>query len=500
MVELKKLEVWFITGSQHLYGKETLEQVASHSKEIASALDASNEIPVRVIFKPVVTTPEEITGLCMEANHASNCIGLITWMHTFSPAKMWIGGLAKLNKPFVHLHTQFNRDIPWEEIDMDFMNLNQSAHGDREFGFIGSRMRKERKVIVGHWQDPEVLTKLAGWSRAACGWHESQKLKIARLGDNMREVAVTEGDKVEAQMRFGWSVNGYAVGDLVQFVHKVSEPEIDRMVEAYQSAYTMNEDMQKESIHHASLREAAKIEVGLRNFLEDGGFGGFTDTFENLHGLVQLPGIAVQRLMNDGYGFGAEGDWKTAAMLRVMKVMSSGLPGGNSFMEDYTYHLDPSRMLVLGAHMLEICSSIAEGQPTLEVHPLSIGGKEAPARLVFNVPSGPAINVTVLDMGNRFRILVNEVEAVQPPRDLPKLPTARVLWDPKPNLKIAAEAWILAGGAHHTCYSQNITSEMIMDFAEMAGVECLIIDENTRIPEFKNVLRWNEVYYRLIKI
>jgi len=499
MSDLKKLEAWFITGSQHLYGKKTLEKVASHSLEIANAFDASNEIPIRIVFKPVVTTPEEIMRVCMEANNTSTCVGLITWMHTFSPAKMWIGGLSALNKPFVHLHTQFNRDIPWEEIDMDFMNLNQSAHGDREFGFIGSRMRKERKVIVGHWQDPEVLNKLAGWSRAACGWYESQKLKIARLGDNMREVAVTEGDKVEAQMRFGWSVNGYAVGDLVQFINRVNESEIDRMVEEYQSAYKMEADLQIAGKNHPSLREAARIELGLRNFLEDGGFGGFTDTFENLHGLIQLPGIAVQRLMNDGYGFGAEGDWKTAAMLRVMKVMSDGLPGGNSFMEDYTYHLDPSGMLVLGAHMLEICSSIADGQPTLEVHPLSIGGKEAPARLVFNVPSGPAINVTVLDMGNRFRILVNEVEAVQPPRDLPKLPTARVLWNPKPDLKIAAEAWILAGGAHHTCYSQNITSEMIRDFAEMAGVECIIIGEETCIPEFKDALRWNEVYYHLAK-
>ncbi len=498
MVELKKFEAWFITGSQHLYGKETLEKVASHSKEIVKAFDASDRIPVRIIFKPVVTTPEEITGLCMEANHASNCIGLIAWMHTFSPAKMWIGGLSALNKPFVHLHTQFNRDIPWEEIDMDFMNLNQSAHGDREFGFIGSRMRMERKVIVGHWQDPEVLNKLAGWSRAASGWHESKKLKIARLGDNMREVAVTEGDKVEAQIRFGWSVNGYAVGDLVQIIDQITDAKIDRMVEEYKSEYKMKDSLYKEGQEYSSLREAAKIELGLRGFLKEGGFGGFTDTFENLHGLIQLPGLAVQRLMHDGYGFGAEGDWKTAAMLRVMKVMSAGLSGGNSFMEDYTYHLDPSGMLVLGAHMLEICLSIAEGQPTLEVHPLSIGGKEAPARLVFNVPAGPAINVSVLDMGSRFRFLVNEVEAVKPPQDLPKLPTARVLWNPKPDLKTAAEAWILAGGAHHTCYSQNITSEMIRDFAEMAGVECLIIDEETRIPEFKNALRWNEVYYQLV--
>ena len=499
MTDLKKLEAWFVTGSQHLYGKETLEKVANHSQEIAKTFDKSNKIPVHIVFKPVVTTTEEITRLCMEANNMPHCIGLITWMHTFSPAKMWIAGLSVLDKPFVHLHTQFNRDIPWSEIDMDFMNLNQSAHGDREFGFIGSRMRINRKIIVGHWQDPEVTDKLAGWLRVACGWNESGKLKIARFGDNMREVAVTEGDKVGAQMKFGWSVNGYAMGDLVQFINQVCDTEIDRLADEYESEYKMENHLRKGGEKYPALREAAKIELGMRGFLIEGGFGGFTDTFENLHGLIQLPGIAVQRLMNDGYGFGAEGDWKTASMLRVMKVMSAGLPGGNSFMEDYTYHLDPSGMQVLGAHMLEICSSIADGQPTLEVHPLSIGGKDAPTRLVFNVPSGPAINVSVLEMGNRFRILANEVEAVQPPRDLPKLPTARVLWDPKPNLKIAAEAWILAGGAHHTCYSQNITSEMIMDFAEIAGVEFLLIDNETRIPDFKNALRWNEVYYYLAK-
>ena len=499
MKALSDHEAWLVTGSQHLYGKETLQQVEKNSREIAAAIDASPEIPIRVVFKALVTTPEEILAVCREANNNNKCVGLITWMHTFSPAKMWIPGLQALNKPFAHLHTQFNRDIPWGEIDMDFMNLNQSAHGDREFGFMVSRMRKNRKVIVGHWQDPEVTGELAAWLRVACGWQESQKLKIARLGDNMREVAVTEGDKVEAQMCFGWSVNGYAVGDLVKHVKEVSDIQIDKLIQVYTSEYAMTDSLKKGGEHHTSLREAARIEAGLRMFLEEGGFGGFTDTFENLHGLIQLPGIAVQRLMKDGYGFGAEGDWKMAAMLRVMKVMSAGLPGGNSFMEDYTYHLDPKGMRVLGAHMLEICSSIAAGDVRCEVHPLGIGGKEAPVRLVFNVPEGPAINVSVLDMGNRFRILVNEVEAILPPQDLPKLPTARVLWHPKPSLRVAAAAWILAGGAHHTVYSQNLNTTHIIDFAEMAGVEFLKIDDKTDLHDLKNQIRWNEVYYQSAK-
>jgi L-arabinose isomerase len=499
MIDLKKLEAWFVTGSQDLYGPETLKKVAEHSQEIVKSLNASEDIPVKIVYKPVVTTPDEITAVCVAANSASECIGLITWMHTFSPAKMWIAGLYQLNKPFVHLHTQFNRDIPWADIDMDFMNLNQSAHGDREFGFIGSRLRKERKVIVGHWMDPEVRSQISAWLRVAAGWHESRKTKIARFGDNMREVAVTEGDKVEAQKVFGWSVNGYGTGELVQYINQVTDSQIDKLIQEYESEYKMKETLKKGGEKYNSLKEAARIESGLRVFLEEGGFGGFTDTFQDLFGMVQLPGIAVQRLMKDGYGFGAEGDWKMAAMLHVMKVMSSGLPGGNSFMEDYTYHLDPAGMRVLGAHMLEICASIADGKPSCEIHPLSIGGKDAPVRLVFNVPSGPAINVSVLDMGNRFRILVNDVEAVQPPKPLPKLPTARVLWDPKPDLKTAAAAWILAGGAHHTCFSQNLTSGHIMDFAEMAGVEFLVIDKDTCLHEFKNTIRWNEVYYHLAK-
>lgn len=499
MKDLKSLEAWFITGSQNLYGPETLKKVAENSMAIVKGLNGSGTCPLKIVYKPVLTTPDEITKLCVDANSSPDCIGLITWMHTFSPAKMWIAGLNILSKPFLHLHTQFNRDIPWADIDMDFMNLNQSAHGDREFGFIGSRMRKERKVVVGHWQDPEVAARIELWLRVAAAWHESQRIKIARFGDNMREVAVTEGDKVEAQIKFGWSVNGYGVGELVKVIEGVSDKQIDRLCEQIESEYIMQEALRKGGDRHSSLLESARIELGLRAFLEDGVFGGFTDCFEDLHGMIQLPGLPVQRLMHEGYGFGAEGDWKMAAMLRTLKIMSSGLPGGNSFMEDYTYHFDPSGMRVLGAHMLEICPSIAEGKPICEIHALGIGGKADPVRLLFNTAEGPAINVNVLDLGNRFRILVNEVNAVLPPQDLPKLPTARVLWDPKPDLKTAAAAWIYAGGAHHTCYSQNLIPEHIMDFADMAGVEFLLIGDNTNIRDFRNEIRWNEVYYHFAK-
>lgn len=492
-------EVWFVTGSQHLYGPETLKQVALNAETIVKAFNENDQLPVKVIFKPVVKTPEEILQTILAANNSKECIGIITWMHTFSPARMWIAALKALQKPMAHLHTQFNRDIPWSGIDMDFMNLNQSAHGDREFGFMVSRMRLNRKVIVGHWQDPEVVNQLAIWMRAAAGWADSQGMKIARLGDNMREVAVTEGDKVEAQLQFGWAVNGYGMGDLVKYVKEVSDPAIDKMVQEYFDSYVMMQELKKDGKMHASLREAARIEIGLRTFLEEGGFKGFTDTFENLHGLVQLPGLAVQRLMHDGYGFGAEGDWKMAAMLRTMKTMARGMKGGTSFMEDYTYHFDPKGMRVLGAHMLEICSSLSPDKARCEVHPLGIGGKEAPVRLVFDVPSGPAINVSVLDMGNRFRILVNEVEAVKPPEPLPKLPTARVLWNPLPDLKTAAAAWIYAGGAHHTCYSQSLSTEYLADYAEIAGMELMVIDRNTRLPEFKDHLRWNDLYFAFSK-
>ncbi|MFO7617942.1 MAG: L-arabinose isomerase [Bacteroidales bacterium] len=499
MESLKVYEAWFVTGSQHLYGPKVLELVARNSSEIARTLDRAGVIPVKVVFKPVVKSPEEILQVCMEANASPHCIGLITWMHTFSPAKMWIAGLKALQKPILHLHTQFNRDIPWADIDMDFMNLNQSAHGDREYGFMMTRMRLERKVVVGHWQDPSVQERVAAWTRAAAAWKDAQGARFARLGDNMREVAVTEGDKVEAQLVFGWSVNGYAMGDLVHYVEAITEARIGALTDEYESSYTMVPALRKGGAQHESLREAARIELGMRDFLTEGGFKGFTDTFENLRGLVQLPGIAVQRLMRDGYGFGAEGDWKMAAMVRAMKVMAAGLPGGNTFMEDYTYHLDPAGMLVLGAHMLEICESIADGKPKCEVHPLSIGGKADPVRLCFNVAAGPAINVSVLDMGSRFRILVNEVEAVKAIHDMPKLPVARVLWKPLPDLATAAAAWIYAGGAHHTAYSQNLTTEPIRDFADMAGVEFVVIGQDTRIDSFRNQLRWNDLYYHLAK-
>ena len=499
MIDLKPHEAWFVTGSQHLYGEEVLKQVAADSQAICQRLAKDTGMPVRIEFKPVMTGPEAIRDICQEANRAANCIGLITWMHTFSPAKMWIAGLRALTKPFVHLHTQFNRDIPWSTIDMNFMNLNQSAHGDREFGFICSRVGRGRSVVVGHWQDRAVVGKLATWTRAAAAWHDSQNLKIARFGDNMRQVAVTEGDKVEAQIRFGYAVNGYGMGDLVAAVNGVSDADVDRLCGQYDDEYAVAEPLRKNGARRSSLRDAARIELGLRAFLEGGGFNAFTDTFEDLHGLKQLPGVAAQRLMAEGYGFGAEGDWKTAALVRAMKVMSHGMMGGTSFMEDYTYHFDPARPLVLGAHMLEICPSIAAQKPSLEIHPLSIGGKEDPVRLVFDAPPGPAVNAAVLDLGGRFRMLVNELDVVAPLEPLPKLPVARALWHARPNFETAAAAWILAGGPHHTGFSQAVTTEQLEAFAEMAGVELLVIDNETTLRDFRNELRWNEAYYHLAR-
>ncbi len=499
MIDLKQFEVWFVTGSQHLYGPETLQHVAEHSQSIAQALANSAAIPVNVVFKPVLTTPDSIRQLCLEANSANNCVGLITWMHTFSPAKMWIAGLRALQKPFAHLHTQYNRDIPWADIDMDFMNLNQSAHGDREFGFIGSRMRLERKVVVGHWQDEDVQASLGVWARAACAWYDAQDAKFVRFGDNMREVAVTEGDKVSAQMRLGYSVNGYGVGDLVRFTNEVSDAEIDDLIEEYGDQYAVVPALRPGGSQHQSLREGARIEIGLRHFLEQGNFKGFTTTFEDLHGLAQLPGLGPQRLMAEGYGFAGEGDWKTAALVRAMKVMSAGLDGGTSFMEDYTYHLNKSGMKVLGAHMLEICPTIAANKPSLEVHPLGIGGKADPVRLVFDAKTGPAVNASVMEMGNRLRMVVNQVDAVPTDEPLPKLPVARALWIPQPDLKTSAAAWILAGGAHHTGFSFDLTAEHLEDFAEMAGMEFLLIDKATTLAGFKKELRWNDLYYHLAK-
>jgi L-arabinose isomerase len=502
MIDLKQYEVWFVTGSQHLYGPKTLEQVATHSREIAAALGASAHMPVNVVFKPVLTTPEAIKELCLEANSAKNCIGLITWMHTFSPAKMWIAGLTLLKKPFAHLHTQYNREIPWAEIDMNFMNLNQAAHGDREFGFIGSRLRLDRKVIVGHWQDIEVQKELAAWVRAAIAWADWQGAKIARFGDNMRDVAVTEGDKVQAQIQFGYDVYGYGVGDLVRVVKDASEKDVENTVQAYLDEYVVNPALLPGGEKHESLREGARIEAGMRAFLQAGDFKAFTTTFEDLHGLAQLPGLAVQRLMRDGYGFGAEGDWKTSALVRAMKVMSAGLPGGVSFMEDYTYHFSTDGGKVLGAHMLEICESIARSgeKPKLDILPLSIGGKADPLRLIFDANTGPAIGASIMDMGQRFRMVANVVDVVPTDAPLPKLPVARALWLPRPNLQVAAAAWIYAGGAHHTSFSYTVTAEHLRDFAGMAGIEFLLIDEKTNLNEFRDRLRWNDLYYQLSKV
>ncbi|GEP88524.1 L-arabinose isomerase [Chitinophaga terrae (ex Kim and Jung 2007)] len=491
MIDLKKLEIWLVTGSQHLYGEIALKQVAQHSQEIASAINADSHIPVTVVYKPIVTTPEEIYAVCMEANAAANCIGVVVWMHTFSPAKMWIRGLKALKKPVCHLHTQYNRDIPWSEIDMDFMNLNQSAHGDRELGFMMSRMRMNRKVITGHWKDPEVLAELGSWSRVAAGWHDWQGARFVRFGDNMRYVAVTDGDKVEAESVFGFSCNTHGIGDLVAVINSIPANAVKTLVDEYAASYTISPAL----LNDPALQDAAKIELGLKAFLEDGNYKGFSDTFEDLHGMVQLPGIAVQRLMKAGYGFAGEGDWKTAALVRAMKVMGSGLPGGNSFMEDYTYHFDPQNPMVLGAHMLEICESIADGKPSCEKHPLGIGGKADPVRLVFNTAGGPAINASIVDMGNRFRLLVNEVEAVAPQHELPKLPVARVLWKPYPDMKKACTAWILAGGAHHTCFSQNLTAVQMQDFANIAGIELALIDKHTELRNFQNELRWNDAAF-----
>jgi L-arabinose isomerase len=499
MIDISQKEVWFVVGSQELYGPETLLKVAEHAKIMGKGFDEASQIPVKVVTKDTLKSPKQVLDLCLEANSNKNCIGIITWMHTFSPAKMWIGGLSILNKPLCHLHTQYNAEIPWATIDMDFMNLNQSAHGDREFGFMMSRMRKKRKVIVGHWQEDRVLTKLGNWTRVALGWNELQNLKVARIGDNMREVAVTEGDKVEAQLRFGMSVNGYDSSDVTKHIEKVTDAQLADLLAVYETSYNLTPSLLEGGAQRQSLVDAAKIELGLRAFLEEGGFGAFTDTFENLGVWKQLPGIATQRLMADGYGFGGEGDWKTAAMVRALKVMNVGLEGGTSFMEDYTYHFTPQKSYVLGSHMLEICPSIADGKPSCEVHPLGIGGKEDPARLVFNSPAGDAINVSLVDMGTRFRLIVNEVTAVKPMAALPKLPVARVLWDCKPNLDIAATAWILAGGAHHTVYSQAVTTEFMEDFADIAGIELLVIDANTTIRNFKDTINANEAYFHLFQ-
>lgn len=491
------MELWFLTGSQALYGDETLAQVAEQAEAVTAALRARPEIPVRIVGRPVLTTAEAIRRTCLEARADDRCIGVIAWMHTFSPAKMWIGGLQALGKPMLHLHTQANRSLPWSTIDMDFMNLNQAAHGDREFAFVQSRLGIERKTVVGHVDEPEVVEGVARWSRAAAGWHAMQHLKLARFGDNMRDVAVTEGDKVGAQIQFGMSVNTWGVNDLVDAVGQIGDAEIDALVGEYTDQYELAAELRPGGDRHGSVREAARIEAGLRGFLSSGGFGAFTTNFEDLGGLRQLPGLAVQRLMADGYGFGGEGDWKTSALLRAVKVMGAGLEGGTSFMEDYTYHFGPGTPKTLGAHMLEVCPTIAAGRPSLEVHPLSIGNREDPARLVFDARPGPAIVVGLADIGDRFRLVAAEVDTVAPDEPLPALPVARAVWTSRPDLRTAATSWLMAGGPHHTVYTASVDRETLEDFATIAGVELACVDAGTTVRGFRQALRWNAAWFHL---
>lgn len=487
-------EFWFITGSQHLYGPEALQQVEEQARKVVLGLGHGGTLAFPLVFKPIVTTSEQIHRVMLDANSDDSCAGVIVWMHTFSPSQMWIHGLAALQKPMLHLHTQFHQDIPFDSIDMDFMNLNQSAHGDREFGFMVSRMKIARKVVVGHWADASVQDRIGAWMRTVAGYTESKQLKVARFGDNMRNVAVTEGDKVEAQVKLGWSVRGYGVGDLVERVNAVTDAELSALLDVYASKYDVSL-VKSDADKWASVQAQARIEIGIRHFLEDGGFGAFTTTFEDLHGLAQLPGLAAQNLMADGYGFGGEGDWKASALTRIMKVMAGF--EGTSFMEDYTYHLNPANPMVLGSHMLEVCPTIAATRPRIEVHPLSIGDKADPARIVFDGQSGPAIVASLVDLGGRLRLIINQIEAVAPIQDMPKLPVARVFWKPAPSLSEAAEAWIYAGGSHHTVFSSRVTAEQMMDFAEMMGIESILIDKHTSIWSLKKELKWGDLAWRL---
>jgi len=495
MLKRQNYVFWFVTGSQHLYGPETLKEVEDHSRIIAQALDKDASIPYPIEFKAVLTTPDEIERLCREAANNDAVGGIITWMHTFSPAKMWIAGLSGYRKPLLHLHTQFNRDIPWDSIDMDFMNTNQSAHGDREYGHIGARLNTARKVVTGYWEDPAVRARIASWTRTAAAYNEGSRMKVARFGDNMRQVAVTEGDKVEAQIKFGWSVNGYGIGDLVAVMNGIADAEVDRLVNEYADTYEIASQTRADKAGWESIREQARIELALQTFLQDGGFTAFTTTFEDLHGMKQLPGLAVQRLMEKGYGFGGEGDWKTAALTRLVKIAAGN--ERTSFMEDYTYHFEPGNELILGAHMLEVCPTIAATKPRIEVHPLGIGGKADPARMVFDGTDGPAVNASLVDLGTRFRLIISEVDGVKVNKEMPKLPVARVLWKPRPSLAEAAEAWIYAGGAHHTVLSYTATTEQLLDWADLVGIEAVVIGRNTTVHSFRNELRWNDLYWRL---
>lgn len=485
----KNSVLWLIVGCLQLYGEEIFNKVTDHATEMVSYWNSQAAWPMEVELKGVLKSSEEIRSVLSAANHADECAGVISWMHTFSPSKMWISGLRNFRKPYLHLNTQFNRDIPWSTIDMDFMNLNQSAHGDREHGFICSRLRMPRKIITGHWKDPVVIRRIDDFIRVASGIQVSKTLKCARFGDNMRDVAVTEGDKVEAESVFGWSVNYYPLGDLVKYVEGASNEDVTVILDLYKERYDIKTDNIK------AVRYQARLEAGLRAFMKEGGFTAFTSTFEDLHGLEQLEGLAAQNMMLDGFGYGAEGDWKTACLTRVMKVMAEGLSGGTSFMEDYTYHMEPGREAVLGAHMLEVCPSIAAGRPSIEVHPLSIGNRNPPARLVFDGAAGPAILVSLVDMGGRMRLIVNGCQAVKPLEPMPLLPVARVMWKPQPNLQTSAEAWILCGGAHHTIMSYALNTGHLRDFAELNGLEFVHIDQKIDLHNLKKELQWNELTY-----
>ena len=495
-MNLKKFEYWFIVGSQDLYGEETLKKVSEHSKIMTDEFNKDPMIAGTVVLKPTAITPQMIRWLFEEANAAENCAGIITWMHTFSPSKMWIQGLAMNRKPLLHLHTQYNRDIPWASIDMDFMNLNQAAHGDREHGHIHARMRLPRKVVAGFWQDKNVRAKIDIWMRSAAALKDGKDSVVIRFGDNMREVAVTEGDKVEAQVKFGWQVNTFGMGDLADRYVKITDTQAEELARNYEDLYRLSPDLKQGGAKRAAVLEQAKIELTIKEMLDKENAGAFTTTFQDLHGFPQLPGLACQRLMEQGYGFGAEGDWKQAMLTRAAKTMATGLEGGVSFMEDYTYHFEPGKEVALGSHMLEICPSIAEGKPNLEVHPLSIGGKADPARLVFDASPGPAVLVTLIDLGSRFRMIVNTIETVKIENAMPKLPVARALWKPHPNLSGSAEAWILAGGTHHSVYTNALSVDYFRDWAEMTGIEFILIDKSTEPDKLRNELRWNEAYWK----
>jgi L-arabinose isomerase len=495
-VEYKGLEIWFVTGAQLLYGGDAVTAVDAHSASIVEGLNRSGNLPLTVVYKGTVNSSPEVEETFKRANNEKQCAGIITWMHTFSPAKMWIKGLQNYHKPLLHLHTQFNKEIPWSDIDMDFMNLNQSAHGDREFGHIVSRMRRNRKVVVGHWTDEKVQTRIAVWMRVCAAWADARDMTLVRFGDNMNQVAVTDGDRLEAELRLGYHVDYYGIGEIAKVQKTVTEADIDALVEEYESLYRFADNCKKGAKDHGQVRNAARIEIALRRFLKEKGAKAFTTNFDALHDLDQLPGLACQRLMAEGYGFGAEGDWKTAALMRTMWVMAQGLPGGTSFLEDYTYHFDGERSAILQAHMLEVSPEITTQKPRLEVHPLGIGGKADPARLVFTAHAGQGIAATIVDMGNRFRMIVNHVDVIEPEAALPKLPVASALWIPQPNLETGAAAWILAGGTHHTSFSYALTNEFMEDYADIAGIELVTIDKNTTITGLKFELKVNEVFYR----